>query len=451
MDQPSGTGTEISPGIHGGLDFDNPTGGNVFYVHIGKSARQRVDGRIMSKKKDNLQGVIELLDNVEYFIRHGLVYPWLDINIFYPHFCRKSFGSTKGALCRTGDDPIGLDAFFPEQFCHYWSIMPPALIKGPVNVPHIRVIPARLSVTNKKNGFHTQLITSSVCGSAKVHKNLVALRQFSVTCAPNSINMEFRNKIVWITGASSGIGEHLAYGFAAEGARLILSSRNEKELSRVREGCHKATEVHIVPMDVAALDTIPAIVENVLKTIGPIDILVNNAGISQRDLALQTSLTVDQKIMDVNYFGTLAITKVVAPVMQARKSGQIVVISSVLGKMGVPYRSAYAASKHALQGFFDSLRAELYRDNITVTVICPGYVFTNVTANALKGDGTPNAVIAESTRSGFPPDVFAQKALQAIRKQRREVVIAKQEGLGVLLQRFVPGIYARIARNMKLN
>lgn len=263
--------------------------------------------------------------------------------------------------------------------------------------------------------------------------------------------MDFRNKLVWITGASSGIGEHLAYGFSKAGARLILSSRNEKELARVREGCAGEAEVHIVPMDVAALDTIPAIAEEVLQNIGPVDILVNNAGISQRDLALQTSLSVDMRIMEVNYFGTLAVTKAVAPVMQARKSGQIVVISSVLGKIGVPYRSAYAASKHAIQGFFDSLRAELYRDHITVTIICPGYVFTNVTANALRGDGTPNAVIAESTRSGFPPDVFAQKALQAIYNQRREVVIAKKEGFGVFLQRFMPGIYARIARNMKLN
>lgn len=275
--------------------------------------------------------------------------------------------------------------------------------------------------------------------------------EIAVILSRNSANMDFRNKLVWITGASSGIGEHLAYGFSKAGARLILSSRNEKELARVREGCGQEAEVHIVPMDVASLDTIPAIVEQVLQKIGPIDILVNNAGISQRDLALQTSLSVDQRIMDVNYFGTLAITKAVAPAMQSRKSGHIVVMSSVLGKMGVPYRSAYAASKHALQGFFDSLRAELYPDNIAVTVICPGYVFTNVTANALKGDGTPNAVIAESTRSGFPPDVFARKALQAIHKRRREVVIAKKEGIGVFLQRFAPGIYARIARNMKLN
>jgi short-subunit dehydrogenase len=263
-------------------------------------------------------------------------------------------------------------------------------------------------------------------------------------------DMFFKNKVIWITGASSGIGEHLAYALAKEGARLVLSSRNEKELERVSAGCVAGAEVHIVPLDVTDLDAVAPVAAEIARTIGPVDILINNAGISQRDLALKTSLAVDRKIMEVNYFGTLAITRAVAADMQARKSGHIVVMSSVLGKMGVPYRSAYAASKHALHGFFDSLRAELYRDGIKVTLICPGYVFTNVTANALKGDGTPNAVIEESTRAGFPPDVFAKKALKAIRQCRREVVIAKTEGLGVLLQRFVPGIYARIARNMKL-
>lgn len=262
--------------------------------------------------------------------------------------------------------------------------------------------------------------------------------------------MFFKNKVVWITGASSGIGEHLAYALAREGARVVLSSRNKKELERVQTGCVAGSEVHIVPLDVTNADAVAPVAAEIARTIGPVDILINNAGISQRDLALNTNLSVDRKIMEVNYFGTLAITKVVAADMQARKTGHIVVMSSVLGKIGVPYRSAYAASKHALHGYFDSLRAELHKDGIKVTLICPGYVFTNVTANALKGDGTPNAVIEDSTRSGFPPDIFAIKALKAIRQYRREVVIAKTEGLGVLLQRFVPALYARIARNMKL-
>lgn len=262
--------------------------------------------------------------------------------------------------------------------------------------------------------------------------------------------MYFDNKLVWITGASSGIGEYLAYALNEEGARLVLSSRKTDELNRVKSRCKHPDSVHVIPLDVSDQDAIPKAVEEVISSFGAIDILINNAGISQRELALNTQLSVDRQIMDVNYFGTIALTKAVAPHMQARRAGQIVVISSVMGKIGVPYRSAYAASKHALHGFFDSLRAELYPDGIRVSLICPGYVHTNVTVNALRGDGSPNSVMAESTKGGFSPDVFAKKALKAIKKQKREALIAKTEGLAVLINRFAPAIFARIARGLKL-
>ena len=276
--------------------------------------------------------------------------------------------------------------------------------------------------------------------------------------------MYFDNKLVWITGASSGIGEYLAYALNEEGARLVLSSRKTDELNRVKSRCKNPDSVHVIPLDVSDLDAIPKAVEEVISSFGAIDILINNAGISQRELALNTQLSVDRQIMDVNYFGTIALTKAVAPHMQARR-----VVEADLrrfqqegaaaahrieqrrtGKIGVPYRSAYAASKHALHGFFDSLRAELYPDGIRVSLICPGYVHTNVTVNALRGDGSPNSVMAESTKGGFSPDVFAKKALKAIKKQKREALIAKTEGLAVLINRFAPAIFARIARGLKL-
>lgn len=262
--------------------------------------------------------------------------------------------------------------------------------------------------------------------------------------------MQFKDKVVWITGASSGIGEFLAYAFAREGAHLVLSSRNAAELERVQSGCPSGTKSLVLPLDVVDFPSLPDAVQRVVQHFGHIDLLVNNAGISQRELALDTQLHVDQRIMDINYFGVVALTKAVAPLMRQRKSGHIVVMSSVLGKFGAPYRSAYCASKHALHGFFDSLRAELYSDQVHVTLICPGYVRTNVTINALRGDGSANQVMAESTNEGFEPGFFARKALQAIAQRRREVVIAKREALGVLLQRFVPSVYARIVRNMKL-
>ncbi len=262
--------------------------------------------------------------------------------------------------------------------------------------------------------------------------------------------MSFQNKVVWITGASSGIGEHLAYAFAAQGAKLILSSRKGAELERVKNQCQGAGQVFILPLDVAQFDTIPDAVQKAIAQFGQIDILVNNAGISQRALAADSAFEVDQRIMNVNFLGTVAMTKAVLPFMLARKSGQIVVMSSVMGKVGFPGRSAYAASKHALHGFFDTLRAEVYRHNLTVTILCPGYVQTNVTVNALKGDGTPTNVMAEETRNGIPADVFAIKALRVIEAEKEEAVIGGKETLGVYLKRFLPGVLSQIIRKREV-
>ena len=150
--------------------------------------------------------------------------------------------------------------------------------------------------------------------------------------------------------------------------------------------------------------------------------------------------------MDINYIGTVALTKSVLPTMVRQQFGHIVVISSVLGKFGTPFRSGYAASKHALHGFFDTLRAEVYADNIKVTIICPGYVHTNVTINALKGDGSKNMVMAESTRSGLEPSDFALKALKAIAKEKKEVLIGRKEVLMVYIKRFLPWLYYRMIK-----
>lgn len=264
--------------------------------------------------------------------------------------------------------------------------------------------------------------------------------------------MKYKDKVVWITGASSGIGEHLAYAFAEQKAKLILSSRNEKELKRVKNNCPKDTDILILVLDVADFPTLPLAVEKAIRHFGFINVLINNAGVSQRELAKNTTLDVDQKIMNVNYMGAVALTKAVLPEFIRQQFGHIVVISSVLGKMGVPHRSAYAASKHALHGFFDSLRAELANENIKVSLICPGYVHTNVTINALKGDGSKNNQMAASTRQGLEPEVFAQKALRAISRERKEALIGgSREIMGVYIKRFLPALYYRIMANFKLN
>jgi len=262
--------------------------------------------------------------------------------------------------------------------------------------------------------------------------------------------MVFKDKVIWITGASSGIGEHLAYAFSQQGARLILSSRNEQELSRVKHNCSHPDLTQVLPLDVAQFDQIPTAYEGIKQYWGAPDILINNAGISQRDLVKNTAFQVDKKIMDVNFLGTVAVTKAALPDMLARKSGHIVVISSVMGKIGTPFRSAYAASKHALQGWFDCLREEVYEDNIKVTIICPGYVHTNVTINALKGDGSKNNEMADSTASGMEPSVFAQKALRAIDKGKDEVLIGGTEIATVYLKRLSFGLLKFVLRRAKV-
>lgn len=265
--------------------------------------------------------------------------------------------------------------------------------------------------------------------------------------------MSFKSKVVWITGASSGIGEHMAYAFAAEGAKLVISSRNKKELERVQQNCKDAEEVLTLPMDVADFDTIADKAQTVLDHFGFINLLINSAGISQRALIQETDFSVDKKIMEVNYLGTVAVTKAVLPAMIRQQFGQIVVISSVMGKLGVPWRSAYAASKHALHGYFDALRGELEAADVPVkvTILIPGYVQSNATINALKGDGTKNNSVSEANKNGMEPEMFAKKALAAISAGKREVAIGGKEVFSIYVKRFFPGIVARSLKKVRLS
>ncbi|MCB0638914.1 MAG: SDR family oxidoreductase [Lewinella sp.] len=263
--------------------------------------------------------------------------------------------------------------------------------------------------------------------------------------------MNFRDKVIWITGASSGIGEQMAYAFAQAGAKLALSARNEEKLKQVQANCPAGAEVLLIPLDVSDFSAVQAAGEAVIDHFGYLNLLINNAGISQRSLVKDTDFTIDHKIMAVNFFGAVAATKAVLPTLLKQQFGQIVVISSVTGKIGTPLRSAYAASKHALIGYFDCLRAELVDDNIEVTVIIPGFINTDVSANALKGDGRPTGIKGEATKAGMAPDVFAQKALRAISQGKKEVYIGGfREWLAMALRRFFPNLLFRMIARAKV-
>jgi dehydrogenase/reductase SDR family protein 7B len=263
--------------------------------------------------------------------------------------------------------------------------------------------------------------------------------------------MRFVRKVVWITGASSGIGAALANAFAREGARLVLSSRRPEELERVRQSCERPDEHLVLPLDVAQSDTFPVAVAEATRHGGAIDVLINNAGVSQRGLAMETADEVERALMEVNYFGPVALTKAVLPAMRARRSGQVVVVSSVMGFVGTPGRSTYAAAKHALHGYFDSLRAEIWRDKVAVTLACPGYVRTAIALNALGPDGMKRGTTTVSKPRGIPAERCAAVILNAVARRREEVYVGGREVAGIYLQRFVPCLFSRIVRRMKFS
>ena len=204
---------------------------------------------------------------------------------------------------------------------------------------------------------------------------------------------EFRGKVVWITGASSGIGEGLAKSFASMGAKVVLSGRNVSELNRVMaesmDGGADEGDLLVLPLDVVDFDSIPSAVSSVLEEFSGIDLLINNAGQGARDFITEMDIAIYRKIMDVNLFSAVALTKAVLPHMIERGSGHIVGVSSMAGKVGVPLRTAYCPAKHAVLGFFDALRAEIAYHGLKVSTIVPGVVRTNTVANALRGNGEP--------------------------------------------------------------
>lgn len=260
----------------------------------------------------------------------------------------------------------------------------------------------------------------------------------------------YANKTIWITGASSGIGEALAYAFAKQGANLIISARRVDELARVQERCPDPSKVQVLALDLAAPDTFATKTNEALAYFEQIDVMVHNAGISQRSLAKDTSIDVDRRLMEVNYLGTVALTKALLPHFLSRKAGQFVVVTSLVGIIGSPLRSGYSASKHALHGFFDSLRAELTNDNIHVTIICPGYIATNVSVNALTGDGTKQNTMDTKTAAGLQPDEAARQMVTAISNKKLEVYVGQGETWAVYLKRFFPGIFAKVLAKAKV-
>lgn len=260
--------------------------------------------------------------------------------------------------------------------------------------------------------------------------------------------MTFQNQIVWITGASSGIGEALAHEMASQGARLVLSARRQDELERVRDEIERSDEHLVLPLDLTEEETHAGAVNQVLDRFSRVDVMVHNGGISQRSLVKDTSFEVDRRILEVDYLGTVSLTKALLPSMLERGEGRFVVVSSLVGYVATPYRSAYSAAKHALHGFFEALRAELYDDGIRVTMACPGYVRTRVSHNALTGDGSPQGTMDRAQAQGMDPKDCARRIARTVAQGKAEVYVGGWEKYSVYIRRWCPPLYRWMVRRI---
>ncbi|XP_071963239.1 dehydrogenase/reductase SDR family member 7-like isoform X1 [Antedon mediterranea] len=261
-------------------------------------------------------------------------------------------------------------------------------------------------------------------------------------------------KVVWLTGASGGIGEHIAYKLATKGCKIVLSARRESELKRVQDNCindhgAKGGDIWILPLDLTDFESHRQLAQDVISRFGKIDILINNGGVSQRSLGVNATLEVTQQLVNVNFIGTVSITKSVLPHMLSRKSGQIVNISSVAGKFGPTLSSSYAATKHAIQGYFNTLRAEVYRQNVTITNVCPGPVVSNVFTNAMRDDidqptYKKDLQLAErDPRSVMPTERCAHLTTVALANNLHEAWISKQPVLlFTYVSQYMPSIFS---------
>ena len=245
-------------------------------------------------------------------------------------------------------------------------------------------------------------------------------------------------KTIWITGASSGIGKSLVIALSSYRCNMVISSRNEAELLKVKALCSGSENIAILPLDLENYGATEEFAQKAISFFGKVDVLVNNAGISQRSLIKDTQMEVYDQLIRVNYLGTVGLSKAILPHFMANRSGHFVTVTSLMGKFGSPYRSGYCGAKHALHGFFDVMRMEHEKDGIKVTIVCPGFVRTNVAKNALTADGSPQQNDDEATQNGITPELAAKKIIGAIEKEKFEVYIGGKEVNGIYLKRFFP-------------
>lgn len=264
--------------------------------------------------------------------------------------------------------------------------------------------------------------------------------------------MNIKNRVVWVTGASSGIGEALVHELAKEGAKIVLSARRQPVLEQVQKEAGLTNENSLVlPLDLNSGRNFQEEYLQIRQYFGHVDILINNGGISQRSYFQETDVAVARQVMETNFFGALSLIKTVLPTMVSRKSGMLVAVTSVVGKYGTPLRSMYSASKHAMHGLHEAIRAEHWQDNVNVMLVAPGYVKTQISYNAVLGDGSPQGKMDKGQANGLSPQECARKIIKGIKKDKREIYPAGLKELaGVYLKRFLPGLFSKVVRRVNV-
>lgn len=262
--------------------------------------------------------------------------------------------------------------------------------------------------------------------------------------------VSFKNRLVLVTGASSGIGKAITLRLAKEGAKLLIADIAIEGLNVLKSECLKYTTFcETITFDLSKSNEVTAAANDILSKYGPIYLLINNGGISQRSLAVETPIELDRKIMEIDFFSYIILTKAFLPSMIQQKEGYIGVTSSLSGKFGFHQRSSYSAAKHAIQGYFETLRMELKSAGISVTIAYPGSINTNISINAIEKDGKPHGVMDPAQKNGMSADECAKHYLKAIKKGRAEVLIGGKEFIMFHLKRFFPRLFFKLIGKVK--
>lgn len=263
------------------------------------------------------------------------------------------------------------------------------------------------------------------------------------------MKIDFKNKTVWVVGASSGIGEGLVKQLAKENCNVILSARREASLKNIQTTLNLTNSNSLVlPLDISKSETFDSKIQEALAKFSSIDILILNAGIAHKSFAEETLEEVDRRIMEVNFMGNILLTKNVIPYMKKQGKGTIAVTSSILGKIGLPLVSTYCASKQAVTGYYESLRYEVEKYNINVTILSPGFIKTDITKNSLTADGKVFNQDSIAQEKGMDATKCAQKMIQAIKKGKRHQYIGGLEVFMPAFSFYFPRIFYFLMKKM---